>query len=169
MLNKVSYGTIDNLLQYSKKLFCVLGTGILLSSCNSTQSFVANMAGTWKGETSGEGISYEQWNISDLKNEAYGTAWIMEDGDTVFIEKFELIQKDSGTFYCAYPNMTIKPTLFKLEKVSKNHLEVSNYKHDFPQVIIYHIKGDEVQITLKGENENHEKIEESYVLNRQPH
>lgn len=169
MVGKVSYGTLYNFLQYSKNLFWVLSIGILVMGCNSPKNFIASMSGTWRGETSGDAVSFEQWNISDLKNEAYGTAWIMEDGDTVFQEKFELIQKDSGSFYCAYPNMTRAPTLFKLKKVTRNHLEVSNFKHDFPQVIIYHITGDEVQITLKGENENHEKIEESYVLNRQPH
>ncbi len=127
------------------------------------------MSGTWKGKTSGEAVSFEQWNISDWKCESYGSAWIIEESDTVFQEKFELIAKEWGYEYCAHPNMTMNPTCFRLHKVRRNYLEVNNFQHDFPQVIIYHIQGNEVHITLKGENENHEKIEESYSLFRQPH
>lgn len=169
MMRKVSYGKLYNLLQYSKKLFFYGVTIGVVSSCQNPKSFIKNMQGTWSGPTSGEGMSYEQWNPADLADEAFGYAWIMEEGDTVFKEKFVLIKRESGYAYWAYPNMTSSPTIFELKKSRANYLEVVNLQHDFPQVIIYQLDKDRVKITLKGKGEVKEQIEESYTLSRQSH
>jgi hypothetical protein len=54
----------------------------------------------------GPGIrSYEEWNVADRQDEAYGTAIIAENGELVFQEKFSLVKRDSGYYYLAYPRM----------------------------------------------------------------
>jgi hypothetical protein len=177
MLCKMSFGNLYNFLQYNKNLFLVFFTAVVLVGCTSPQKFIANMSGTWEDETSpgisliyGPGIrSSEEWNVSDREDEAYGTAIIAENGELVFQEKFSLVKRDSGYYYLAYPRMVEEPTSFRLKKVNRNYLEVQNPQHDFPQVIIYHIRGDKVEITLRGEDLNKQKAEVSYTFTRKRH
>jgi len=168
-MRKAGYSTLYNFLQYNKKLFFCLGLIWSLGACQNPKGFIRNMEGKWSGPTSGEGMGFEEWNPADLEDEAFGFAWVIEDSDTVFKEKFALVKKQKGYVYIAYPNMTQNPTEFQLKKVGRKYLEVENLKHDFPRNIQYRIQGDSVEIILTGEYENHEVGEERYWLKKWNH
>ncbi|MDH4473068.1 MAG: DUF6265 family protein [Fluviicola sp.] len=107
----------------------------------------------------------DQGNLSEVwekKNDSLyiGTSYFEINGDTVFNESVELIEKDGVLNYIVSISEGDQgPVPFKLTKSSDTELVFENPKHDFPQMITYTHKGDSVIAIISGKEKGKPKKE----------
>lgn len=107
----------------------------------------------------------DQGNLSEIwekKNDSLyiGASYFEINGDTVFNESVELIEKEGVLNYIvSIPNSGQAPVPFKLTKSSTTEMVFENPKHDFPQTITYTHKGDSVIAIISGKEKGKPKKE----------
>jgi hypothetical protein len=94
------------------------------------------MLGKW-GQSEAPGvISFEEWKmISEVK--FVGNAFTLQNEDTAFSEKLELVQEADGIYYIPTISEEQGPVRFKLTTHGPRNAVFENLTHDFPQTIAY--------------------------------
>lgn len=108
------------------------------------------LLGRWE-DASEEGRLSETW-VRDGENAYKAETYLVFGTDTVFRE-YSQLKKSGKTLHCAItiPDQNNgKSVVFKLTKQEADLLVFENPKHDFPQVISYHHKGDSVVAEISG-------------------
>lgn len=92
------------------------------------------LLGSWKNTTA-NGLSYEKWEITSRKSLA-ANGYLIQYGDTLFIEKMELKQVRSKIYYIANLNGSKTPLKFELKSLENNVATFENTKNTFPKEVI---------------------------------
>ncbi|MEP3580416.1 MAG: DUF6265 family protein [Cyclobacteriaceae bacterium] len=118
-----------------------LTTLVLLFSCSPSKSLeeLDWMTGKWiKESDSPVTTSIEVWEkTSETEMTGYGLT--MEDGDTIFYERLQIIEEDGELFYLADVGEGI--VKFKLNESEYGKWAFEDPEHDFPKRIIYTYDG----------------------------
>lgn len=92
---------------------------------------------------------YELWNkVGD--HELRGHGGVLQGQDTLFIEKFSVLIKESFIYYVAEVPGNNQPTYFKITSITKNGFVCENPEHDFPKKISYHLEGVNLKAQISG-------------------
>ena len=91
----------------------------------------------------------EQW-MKPAGTSLLGMSRTVANGKTVAYEFLQIRQEKTGDiFYMANPSGQ-EQAIFKLVKFETGELIFENPEHDFPQRIIYHLKGDSLIARIEG-------------------
>ncbi|MCX6165930.1 MAG: DUF6265 family protein [Ignavibacteriae bacterium] len=125
----------------------------LFTSCSHSQSPIPKgiykLEGLWEMK-SDEGTTFEQWEINPdgtLQGKDFS---IGLKNDTIFYEYLKIIQQDSDVYYVAtvLNQNDEKPVYFKLIEFTPMVFVFENKQHDFPQMITYSIKTDDLYAVI---------------------
>lgn len=132
---------------------------IFFTSCSNSQNSlpkgIYKLVGLWELKTENNTI-YERWRVnpdSTLQGEDY---YVDSKGDTVFTEYLKIITKGDSAYYVAtVPGQNDgKPVYFNMIEWTAIVFSFENRKHDFPQLIRYYIKTQDMYtVTLEGPEE----------------
>lgn len=85
----------------------------------------------------------ENWEkISDTVFKGIGIS--MKASDTTFVEHLRIEIKSNKIYYVADVKENNTPTYFEMVEISSTEFICQNLKHDFPKVISYAFKGNEL-------------------------
>lgn len=143
-------------LQFNTKLFWI--TALLwFASCrsapnrNSGEFDLNALVGRWE-HAENKNNQYEEWVLIS-GNELRGKGFVLEKGDTTFIEALTIKKENGVVVYTAEAGDQNdgEKVPFQLEAQSEKTIEFANYYHDFPQRIVYEIKSDStMQAYIEG-------------------
>ena len=91
----------------------------------------------------------EKWEVISAA-EMKGTGVTMKGGDTAFVEKLQLVAKDSAVFYVADIAENGRPVSFRLTLIEADEFVAENTQHDFPKKIWYRKEGNQLKATISG-------------------
>lgn len=136
---------------------------IFFWSCQSKQfKQLSFLEGTWTRKTE-KTQSLEIWvKINNETLNGKGIRLKNETGDTLFVEKLEIVKKKEGIFYVAtVPSQNDgKSISFKLKSIQSKEAIFENQKHDFPKKIQYVLKNQKLYIKVSGvENQKKKAFE----------
>ncbi len=140
----------------------VIFSGITLISAafsNKENSYASNMhsfswlIGAWKMETK-RGVICEKWKSSN-DSTLSGKSMLVKNttGDTVFLEKIQLVYRNNAYFYIpvAEGQNNNDPVEFKITSYNANGFVAENPDHDFPKRIMYNlITKDSIHAVIDG-------------------
>lgn len=102
-----------------------------------------NLEGSWEMNT-GQGYIQEKWvRVNDSTFE--GKNYSINRGVMILEERMKIVLTNEGIFFIAtvtYQNKGL-PVSFKLISIKDNEFIFENKEHDFPQQVMYHVKGDD--------------------------
>lgn len=100
------------------------------------------LSGCWEDKNGNK----EVWSTleGDLM---FGYGVTTQDGATVFFEQLRIEEQQDKTTYLAYPRGG-SPTSFTLTESTESVAEFANPNHDYPQLIRYERKGDQLIATI---------------------
>ena len=136
-------------------LFIVFISMIYLTSCDGNTSVskdsgtfdLKKLNGRWEFMNNNT-HQIEEWSMNGDK-QLSGTGYVLEEGDTTFIE-FLSIRESNGvlTYFAQVSNMSSAEIVpFTLSAQSSDRIEFSNVGHDFPKKIVYELKSDSTMQT----------------------
>ncbi len=98
--------------------------------------------GTWVNPNNNESRqAFEIWKkVSDTKFEGIG--YTLKNGDTTFVERLEILEKDGDLFYIADVADNKAPVFFKFTTITDTLFICENPIHDFPKEIAYRRDGN---------------------------
>lgn len=105
-------------------------------------------AGDWYNAQSNV---WESWKIDG--NTLAGSAFSLQDKDTILYEKLKIFKQDSFIFYEAtvLNQNEGKPVKFKLASFNDQKIVFENPDHDFPKKITYHfLTTDSLKVQVLG-------------------
>jgi len=113
-----------------------------------TLADISWMSGHWRSEGP-EGMTEELWMpargrvMLGLNRQVSGTAHAQ-------FEYLRVVQTKVDTYYWASPGGAA-PTPFKMVEATKDHVVFENPEHDYPKIIEYRRKGDELTAQISGD------------------
>lgn len=135
-------------MRYTRTVLWSLFLCSMFSCGQEARDWKNDFVGSWKAATQ-YGNFYEQWwkEKKTLKGRGFE---INQQGDTIFGEKLELLERGEQLVYVAYPGNNRR-----IEFVGKRNEEgryiFENAKNDFPSVIEYIFSEKKLTVNLKGE------------------
>lgn len=108
------------------------------------------MLGNWQRSNEEEGLeTFESWQKLD-DSHYLGAAITLQEKDTVWQESVSLAQTDSGWEYQVTGKGDTVPTIFRLTEGDENGFIVENPENEFPKVIRYFKKGEQMEAVISG-------------------
>jgi hypothetical protein len=131
-------------------LAAMVAEGCSSGVCNDEFDF-NRLVGRWVYAES-ESAQFEEWQL--IGEDAFsGRGFVLESGDTTFIETLELTKVNCAWTYSAkvLDGASAEVVPFTLTKQSQRVLEFVNPSHDFPKKIVYELLSpDEMQVYIEG-------------------
>jgi hypothetical protein len=136
----------------------VLSLAVLAFTSSLAQSYTSDdlnkfawLKGTWTRVNSKAGrTETEQWSPS-LNGGWSATSVTIEHGDTVFIEKVEILVQSNQLYYVADVPENSNPVYFKIIELTEAGFVCENNSHDFPKKIQYRLEGkDRLNAQISG-------------------
>jgi hypothetical protein len=111
------------------------------------------LTGCWQSNQPGQTtIGTERW--SPLRGGMMmGVAQTVKEGSTVEFEFLRIVQDGANILYIAKPSENPTETPFKLIRLSNQEAVFENPTHDFPQRVIYRVKGVDLAARIEGTNQ----------------
>jgi hypothetical protein len=111
------------------------------------------LVGTWERTDIKPGKQgFEVWELEDSNLTGRGIS--MKGADTTFVEILKIESIEGQLFYVAEVPQNPNPTPFKIVDLRANYFKCENPAHDFPEVITYERKGDELQAIISGDGQS---------------
>ena len=117
----------------------VIALGLILAfGCSSEQNKIKQadwLIGTWQHSESYQPDLYEKWERID-NNELAGSYFVVQEGESVTLEKIQLIESPDGVRFV--PRMKSKDGMtveYKAKEFSENRIVVEHPYSDFPKTI----------------------------------
>jgi hypothetical protein len=135
----------------TNKPFLLFITAITLFSCGEkTRDWKNDFLGAWTATTP-QGKFFEEWKKE--KNALSGVGYEMNpEGDTVFYEKLELLERGEKLIYVAYPGGQ-RRTEFVGKRNEEGRYIFENPANDFPSLIEYIFEKNKVRVNLEGKQD----------------
>ncbi len=158
-----------------KKFFFTIISILFLSfltsfshSQNSLPIGIYKLAGLWEMKNN-EGIFYEYWKINTDSSLSGIDYTLNSNGDTIVLEKLQIIKKDSSVYYVAtvLNHNDGKSIYFKMVAWTLYAFVFENKQHDFPQMITYSIKTPDLyNVIIEGPDEENKIKSIEFRFNR---
>ncbi len=134
---------------------CIVITGIL-NGCGEpapvSKSFdLKQLSGRWESTTD-RYHRFEEWS-QEGENALRGKGFVLEGGDTTFIEFLRIREENGVLTYDARvgDKQDAESVSFRLASQTETELEFVNPKHDFPTRIVYQlVKPDSLHAFIEG-------------------
>jgi len=99
------------------------------------------LEGNWTN-TSDRSFRFEEWQ-SESSGEMRGKGYVLESGDTTFVEFLRIAEENGVLTYFAQSGDINKGEVipFRVGEQSANQIEFRNTQHDFPTRIVYRLIG----------------------------
>lgn len=108
------------------------------------------LLGEWKRTNEQEGKeTFETWEKAGNK-EYQGFGFTMVNADTIWQENIKLINRDKGWDFEVTGQGEIQPTIFRITNIEPGKFNSENQENEFPKVISYFRKGDNLQAVISG-------------------
>ena len=136
----------------AKQLVLVTLMASVLTSCSRIKPDFDWLMGSWErsnGKPNTQTI--ETWDKINDTNYV-GISLVLIGQDTNYREDCIISKEGNDYYYIADVPENIRPTKFKIIEFSKQGFKAINYKHDFPQEIIYKLKGNDLTASISGED-----------------
>jgi hypothetical protein len=137
-----------------KKVATILPIVLVLCGCEpakDNQFDFEKLVGRWE-YLDPRSHQVEEW--ARVNNQLYeGKGFVLEKGDTTFIEFLRIEKQDSSWVYVAQVSSenNNEEVPFRLAYQTDERAEFTNLMHDFPQRIVYVFKNDnELQAYIEG-------------------
>jgi len=142
----------------SRISFCAALVMVVLSACNTASEKtpggpfdLKRLSGRWEYVNSAT-HQIEEWSPAGEK-ELRGRGFVLENGDTTFIE-FLSIRETNGilTYFAQVSDLSSAEIVpFSLSAQTRDKLEFVNEAQDFPKKIVYELKSDSImQAYIEG-------------------
>ena len=132
------------------RLFSIVISLVFLGSCldvppateDSSPFELSKLVGRWES-ASKKNSQVEEWKASG-ENELTGVGFVLDHGDTTFIEYLRISGEGGAlTYYAMVSDENEGQSIpFKLKSNSEMTMTFENPTHDFPQVIVYELVND---------------------------
>ena len=110
------------------------------------------MAGCWEIRDAAKKLLItEQW-MSPSGTSILGMNRTVKNGKTVGYEFMRIESRDDGIYFVSRPKENPEDTAFKMTKSTPNEVVFENGTHDFPQRIVYRLKGTTMIGRIEGIN-----------------
>lgn len=107
------------------------------------------LVGTWERTDMKPGKQgFEIWEQEGLRLTGRGIS--MQGADTTFVEMLGVKIIDGELYYIAEVPQNPNPTLFKIVELRDGFVKCENPEHDFPKVITYERKQDQLLAVISG-------------------
>ncbi|MEQ9422894.1 MAG: DUF6265 family protein [Cyclobacteriaceae bacterium] len=131
--------------------FIFLVAILVSASAQSELDQFAWLLGKWeRSNVRSNRTAFENWEKSS-DSKFSGIGFTLQDGDTVFVEKLELVSNKDGVFYVANVAHNAAPVFFKIIEITDSGFISENLKHDFPKRIEYELSGNNLKATISGD------------------
>jgi hypothetical protein len=134
---------------------------VLTMACGTAvgpgQFNLEKLAGTWVIHE-GSKTQVESWSVQE--SGLTGRGLVLNNADTTFIEELTISKWNNDWVYQARVSgqNNGQPIQFMLENQTNHLIAFANYKHDFPQRIVYELISDnDLQVYIEGPRDG-EKI-----------
>jgi len=117
---------------------------------------LAWMAGCW-ASVGAEVGSGEQWT-QPAGGTLLGVNRTIKNSVTVAYEFLLIRESENGTIELVANPSGQSGAAFALKRMSENEVVFENPDHDFPQRIIYHLQGDDLEGRIEGEMEGEPRV-----------
>tara|TARA_R110001599_G_scaffold80918_2_gene218522 strand:+ start:1398 stop:1865 length:468 start_codon:yes stop_codon:yes gene_type:complete len=109
--------------------------------------------GSWERVNLKEG--YTAFEIWEKESEYVysGLGVSLRGTDTTFVEKLRIEIKDNEVMYVADVRANATPTYFKMTQITNSSFISENPEHDFPKMISYELKGDDLTAIISDGGE----------------
>lgn len=102
------------------------------------------MLDTWERTNVRPGsTAYETWQKESAALFT-GMGVSLKGTDTTFVEQLRIEMKDDKIYYVADVRENATPTYFLMTEITDHGFKSENPDHDFPKLISYELKGDEL-------------------------
>jgi hypothetical protein len=114
------------------------------------------LTGCWQSNKPNQtSIGGERW--SPLRGGMMmGVSQTVKGDRTVDFEFLRIVQDGASVLYIAKPSSNPDETQFKLIKLANQEAVFENPAHDFPQRVIYRLKGTDLFARIEGKNQGKE-------------
>lgn len=136
---------------YKKLLLIITGLSLLIpalvpqdTSRQTKKDFkkLSWILDTWERTNVRPGsTAFETWQ-KESGQVFTGMGVSMKGSDTTFVEKLRIEIKDDKIYYVADVKQNATPTYFLMTEITDHGFKSENPDHDFPKVISYELKGD---------------------------
>lgn len=92
-------------------------------------------------------LATETWKKAS-KTSYNGIGVTVEGNDTTFVEKLSIEIKGDKIYYIADVSQNQEPTYFEITEITEKGFVSRNPDHDFPKMISYSLKGDELTAVI---------------------
>ena len=140
------------------KSIMLIGTLVLMVLAVTGQNKVTKitdldgMAGCWEHRDEKKSIFIsEQW-MKPAGTSILGMGRTVKKGKTTDWEFMRIEERADGIFFVAQPKDNAEETAFKLIRSTLNEVVFENKEHDFPQRVIYKLKGKTLTGRIEGNN-----------------
>ena len=108
------------------------------------------LEGRWdRTDVKGNAQAFEIWETGS-ENELIGLGVMLDDKDTVFVERLKITRRRGNLYYVAEVAENAEPTYFKITSVGNNSFVCENEAHDFPKKIAYSLDSDILTVVISG-------------------
>ena len=135
--------------RFGVRILLFLGATVATGSAQAASiSDLSWLAGCWSSR-GGEAGSEEHW-LAPAGESMLGVGRTVVDGKTVAYEFMQIRETEPGKLaFIANPSGQAEAS-FPLARLGENEVVFENPSHDFPQRVVYHRKGDELQARIEG-------------------
>lgn len=107
------------------------------------------LEGKWnRKDVSGTAQAFEEWHVDN--SELKGLGVMLDDGDTVFVERLTIKKRLTNLFYITEVAHNKEPTNFKITSISNDSFICENETDDFPKRIAYYLDNKTLTVTISG-------------------
>ncbi len=141
--------------KYGLFLIFLAAAGIAVGQKNSVTAIsdLDGMAGCWERNDKAKSLLVsEQW-MKPAGTSILGMGRTVKKGKTVDYEYMRIEQRADGIYFVSKPKANTEETAFKLIRSTLSEVVFENAEHDFPQRVIYKLKGSKMTGRIEG-NEN---------------
>ncbi len=121
---------------------CCLACSCGISDRTPGEFDLQRLIGRWES-TAADTHQIEEWSRAEGEN-LRGKGYVVELGDTVFIEFLSIVKFDSIAVYKAQISDQNNGEVIEFRRTAQGEdfIEFSNPGHDFPKKIVYRLQGD---------------------------
>jgi hypothetical protein len=109
----------------------------------------AGLSGCWERNEKSGTVATEMW-MKPAGTSIMGMGRTVKNGKTVDYEMMRIELRADGIYFVAKPKANAAETSFKLKSSSGGEFAFENPEHDFPQRVIYKVKGNSLTGRIEG-------------------
>lgn len=107
------------------------------------RTWYRQLCGLWRTQASSGGYLYEHWWFED--GALLGRAWRSKNGQQRERERLRLVDLTQVSRYLATPTGAATTAFHAVTDADPDARRWHNVEHDFPQVVRYRLRGDELE------------------------